>query len=147
MMKLDLLLALALTSAGAVFSAAPASAQQNTGRAAPGVPLGVYDCFGPSKAGGVPDDVGTGIRGVGTELDAGGKFSVLGPDLYLSRGGKTGHFHFDGLTLTMVDGPYAGIRYHKVAAWSFRMLRDNGVEGPFMCPRNTAKDPRNPKVW
>ena len=97
-------------------------------------PDGVYDCFGPSM--------------VGTEISlAGAKFSVIGPDAYISRGGASGHFRFDGLTLAMVDGPYAGLRFHKVAAWSFRMLRANGDEGPFMCPLNNAKDPRRPNSW
>ncbi|MEI9997177.1 MAG: hypothetical protein WDM91_21455 [Rhizomicrobium sp.] len=136
MLALAFLTSVIFPSAGALAQAAGRS-----------VPHGVYDCFGPSKAGGRSPDSWEGIRSVGTQLDAGGKFSVLGPDLYLSRGGKTGHFRFDGHTLSMVDGPYAGIRYHKVSDWSFRMLRANGDEGPFMCPINVAKDPRNPQAW
>ena len=129
-----------IIAATLAFAASPAFAENP--------PNGVYDCYGPSKAGGVHTEHTDGIRSVGTQLDAGGKFSILSPGTYLSRGNKTGHFTFDGLTLSMTDGPYAGIRYHKAPGfWSFRMLRDNGVEGPFMCPINTAKNPRTPNAW
>ena len=91
--------------------------------AAPG---GVYDCFGPKLAGGKYLDLDI----------SGAKFSVISPGQYLSRGGKTGHFKFDGLTLSMVDGPYSGLKFHKA-----------GEEGPFMCPRNVAKDMHNSNAW
>lgn len=111
-------------------------------------PEGVYDCYGPSMAGGRSPDIREGAGRGGTLNTSGGKFSIVGPGMYLSRGGKTGRFTFDGLTLSMVDGPYSGIRYHKDPAyWTFRMLRENGDEGPIMCPRNEAKDPRNPTAW
>ena len=102
------------------------------------VPGGVYDCFGPHLA--------AGDSHLDLEM-SGAKFSVISPGTYLSRGGATGHFTFDGKTLAMTNGPYAGLKFHKVADWSFRMLRDNGDEGPFMCPRNTAKDMHAPNKW
>jgi hypothetical protein len=106
------------------------------------VPNGVYDCYGTGLAEG--DTIGHGA----TQLNvSGGKFSVVGADAYLSRGGATGHFSFDGLTLAMIDGPYAGMRYHKVADWSFRQLMEDGQEGPVMCPLNTAKDANSPNLW
>lgn len=93
------------------------------------VPPGVYDCFGTYN------------------IDT-GKFSVLDSGQYMSRGGGVGSFDFDGVTLTMVDGPYAGIKYRKESpAWTFRMLRDSGEDSPFVCPRNTTKDPRKPNAW
>ncbi len=120
----------------AFVATAPLKAQTSS------VPAGVYDCFGPGMAEG-----GTVGHGAGQLNVSGAKFSVIGPGQYLSRGGKTGHFAFDGVTLSMSDGPYRGMRFHKVAQWSFRMLREDGVEGPFMCPRNTSKDPRKPDKW
>jgi hypothetical protein len=101
------------------------------------VPGGVYDCYGPKLAGG---------RYLDLDM-SGAKFSVISPGQYLSRGGKTGHFSFDGKTLSMKDGPYAGLKFHKAAEWSFRMLRETGEDGPFMCPRNVAKDPHKPNAW
>jgi hypothetical protein len=102
------------------------------------VPGGVYDCYGPSLAAGPNIDI---------SLHA-GQFGVLSPGKYMSRNGKTGHFKFDGLTLTMTDGPLKGIRYQKVPDfWSFRILRETGEMGPFSCPRVTAKDPGAPNKW
>lgn len=107
------------------------------------LPQGVYDCFGPGMAEG-----GTVGHGAGQLNVSGAKFSVIGPDQYLSRGGKTGRFVFDGVTLLLADGPYEGLRFHKVTPqWTFRMLRENGQEGPFICPRNPTKDPRDPNKW
>jgi hypothetical protein len=102
------------------------------------VPGGVYDCYGPKLAGGPYLDL----------MMSGAKFSVISPGQYLSREGKTGHFKFDGLTLSMVDGPYAGLKFHKDPQyWSFRMLRETGEEGPFTCPQNLVKDPHKPNAW
>lgn len=113
----------------------PTSAPNTAGGAgteepAGAVPAGVYDCFGTYN------------------IDT-GKFSVIGPGQYMSRAGGTGSFSFDGNMLTMVDGPYAGIRYRKEAPeWTFRMLKeDTGEDSPFVCPRNTTKDTRDPNTW
>jgi hypothetical protein len=107
------------------------------------VPAGVYDCYGSGLA------EGSRVENTAGQLTvSGAKFSVIGRGQYLSRGGKTGRFAFDGLTLSMLDGPYAGLRYHRVSAlWTFRMLRANGNESQFMCPRNIVKNPRNPNSW
>ena len=103
-----------------------------------GPPVGVYDCYGPELAAGTTLDISL----------AGAEFAVLSPGVYRSRAGKTGHFAFDGLTLSMVDGPYTGIKYHKeTPAWTFRELRDGGADSPFMCPLNTTKDRDNPNAW
>jgi hypothetical protein len=102
------------------------------------VPGGVYDCYGPKLAGGQYLDL----------MTSGAKFSVISPGKYLSREGKAGNFSFDGHTLSMKDGPYAGLKFHKdPKGWSFRMLRDTGEEGPFTCPQNLAKDPHKPNAW
>ena len=123
------------------------------------VPEGVYDCYGRSVAGGRgSDQEGAGRDGRTPYISEGAgrgavdgsasKFSVIGPETYLSRGGATGHFAFDGTTLAMMDGPYSGLRFHKVADfWTFRMLFDTGEEGPVMCPQNLAKDARAPNRW
>lgn len=124
-------------AAGLALAAASAAYAENP-------PGGVYDCFGPSMVTGPNFDV---RRATNLNI-SGAKFSILSPGVYLSRGGKKGHFKFDGHTLNMVDGPYKGINYHKVDGyWTFRMLRENGDEGPFMCPRNTAKDLNKPNAW
>jgi hypothetical protein len=114
------------------------------------VPGGVYDCFGRLAANGYTPDRGAGIRspsvtGVSTSAS---KFSVIAPGRYLSRGGTKGKYKFDGQTLTLVDGPYAGLRFHKVSPeWTFRMLNPDGSENAVMCPRNTGKDPQQPNAW
>ncbi|WP_425230635.1 hypothetical protein [Sphingomonas sp.] len=88
------------------------------------VPVGVYDCFG---------DIG--------------KFSVVGPGTYMARNGGTGHFSFDGHTLTMTDGTSEGLSYRLVGPnWDFGLLRDNGSVSN-TCPRSTTKDPRDPAHW
>ena len=106
----------------ASFTAIPAWAQD--------VPGGVYDCYGTYN------------------IDA-GKFSVIAPGQYMSRGGGVGRFRFDGTMLSMVDGPYQGITYRKESPdfWTFRLQRDTGGDSPFTCPRNTTKDVRKPKSW
>lgn len=112
----------------------PAVAQQ--------LPTGVYDCYGRGMA------EGNRVRDTAGQLNLGGsKFSVIGADQYLSRGGATGHFRFDGLTLSMTDGPYSGQQFKKVADWSFRLLRPNGDMSPVTCPLNTAKDAHRPNLW
>ena len=113
----------------------PAVAQQQ-------VPTGVYDCYGRGMA------EGNQVRDTAGQLNLGGsKFSVIGAGQYLSRGGATGHFRFDGTTLSITDGPYSGQRFKKVADWSFRLLRPNGDMGPVSCPLNTAKDAHQPNRW
>ena len=123
------------------------------------VPGGVYDCYGRSMVGGRGSDVeGAGRNGQTPYISEGAgrgaiggsasKFSVIGPGTYLSRGGTTGHFTFDGKTLAMMDGPYSGLKFHKVDDfWTFRMLFDTGEEGPVMCPQNLAKDAKAPNRW
>lgn len=112
----------------------PAVAQQ--------VPNGVYDCYGRGMA------EGNQVRDTAGQLNLGGsKFSVIGADQYLSRGGKTGHFRFDGLILSISDGPYSGQRFKKVADWSFRLLRPNDDLSPVSCPLNAAKDAHQPNRW
>lgn len=112
----------------------PAVAQQ--------LPTGVYDCYGRGMA------EGNRVRDTAGQLNLGGsKFSVIGGHVYLSRGGETGHFRFDGLTLSMTDGPYSGQQFKKVADWSFRLLRPNGDMSPVTCPLNTAKDAHRPNLW
>jgi hypothetical protein len=123
------------------------------------VPGGVYDCYGRSAVGGRGSNVeGAGLDGRTPYISegAGGgavggsasKFSVVGPNTYLSRGGTTGHFTFDGKTLAMTDGPYKGLKFHKADGfWSFRMLTNTGEEGPVMCPQNLAKDAKAPNKW
>ncbi len=107
------------------------------------VPVGVYDCFGSGLA------EGEVLRGAAGQLTlSGGKFAVFGPGKYLSRGGKTGSFSFDGSTLKMIDGPYAGISYlREKPYWAFHMYRPNGQLNHFNCPLNTAKDPQKPNAW
>ena len=107
------------------------------------VPVGVYDCYGRGMA------EGNQLRDKAGQLNLGGsKFSVIGDGQYLSHGGTTGHFRFDGLTLSMTDGPYAGQRFKKVPDfWSFRLLFANGEMGPVSCPINKAKDAHQPSRW
>lgn len=128
-------LTLCAAAAGMMLTAFPALAQT--------VPVGVYDCYGRGMA------EGDRKRDTAGQLDLGGsKFSVIGAGQYLSHGVTTGHFRFDGLILAMIDGPYAGQRFQKVADfWSFRLLRASGEMGPVSCPLNTAKDARRPNGW
>jgi hypothetical protein len=116
--------------AGRAAGANPAGEGDASAAGAGSVPIGVYNCFGTY-------DIDTG------------KFSVTAPGRYMSRGGGTGTFEFDGSMLTMVDGPYAGIRYRKEnAQWEFRMLKeDTGEDSPFVCPLNTSLDTGKPDSW
>lgn len=107
-----------------VAAAAPTAFAQNP-------PTGVvYGCFNSSTSG--------------------PSFTLVDGLTYKSRQGGSGKYAFDAATgvLTMLTGPYEGIRYIKESsAFSFRVLRDDTMTmSSTSCPINVGKDP-NVRPW
>ena len=129
------------------------------GARAADVPSGVYECFGRLAAtiddasnedANAPDASDPSKRSdtAGATSTSASPFSVISPGTYMGEDGSVGHFSFDGLTLSLIDGSYAGQRFHKATpAWTLRMLKRDGGESAVMCPRNTTKDRNDPNAW
>ena len=90
------------------------------------------------------------VYGCFNSYTSGPSFTLVDGSNYQSRQGGAGKYAFDAATgvLTMLTGPYEGIRYIKeTSAFSFRELRDNTMTmTSTSCPVNVGKDP-NKRPW
>lgn len=109
-------------------------------------PLGVYACYEARYEQGAPGCVQTslgcfGMRIIVTPVMY---FGLLDGTTYSDYDGRTGHYVYNPATslISMTDGSLHGVRYKRVADWSFRKLDDSGKETAFTCPLDKGKDPR-----
>lgn len=90
------------------------------------------------------------VYGCYSSSTSGPSFTLVDGKTYMSRQGGRGTYSYAPGTgvLTMVDGPYKGIRYLKQSSeFSFRVLRDQSMEiTQTSCPINRGKDP-NKRPW
>jgi hypothetical protein len=90
------------------------------------------------------------VFGCYNSYTTGPSFTLVNGTTYQSRQGASGKYSYDATSgvLTMLTGPYEGIRYLKEdKAFSFRVLRDNTMTMTSTgCPVNVGKDP-NKRPW
>jgi hypothetical protein len=90
------------------------------------------------------------VYGCYNSSTSGPSFTLVDGSTYKSRQGGSGNYSFDAKSgvLTMLTGPYQGIRYLKeTKEFSFRVLRDKSMEMTSTgCPINVGKDP-NKRPW
>lgn len=73
-------------------------------------------------------------------------FGLIDSSTYMDAGGRQGRYAYDAASgvLSLDAGSPTPARYKRVAVNNFRLLRENGELGGFVCPLNPAKDPRRP---
>jgi hypothetical protein len=72
-------------------------------------------------------------------------FGLINDNTYSDYDGHHGHYRYDAGTgvLTMLDGSREGWRYHKDAAWAFRLIDNKNGTEIYTCPFEAAKNPNH----